>query len=97
MCGTLKSSRKYLRGNVLHRNGRVTALLAGQPRSKRIARPGRVVSRVCRYQTRQYLNGIAFGNVIAWTNTARETLGRIWTERNELTDGRSNGDGRNLT
>lgn len=26
-------SRKYLRGNVLHRNGRVTGLLTGQPRS----------------------------------------------------------------
>ena len=25
--------------------------------------------RICRYQTRQYLNGIAFGNVIARANT----------------------------
>lgn len=30
------------------------------------ARPRR---RICRYQTRQYLNGIAFGNVIARANT----------------------------
>lgn len=41
------------------------------------------MSRVCRYQTRQYLNGIAFGNVIGWANTARETLGWIWIDSND--------------